>query len=302
MMIKMMRNDYLRIGNVWDALTSDGVFTYLNRYNVPWKTEGIAASLDLLYHGNHGFMITSPIVDRLLTENGNLSPASKEKLAKACFDKFHKNWEEIWEVLQAEYNPIENYRMVEEGTDVDTGSITDSADHTGSDTMTNAGTVLTENSKDETVGVNSDIKTKTSGETKSDPGDVTNLRSGFNSSDYVADSKSTEAQGIVSLDPDKNYSETKGDESANFTHTTAGADENFTRVTDSTSHTQSYDSTLTSTKEFNDVTKTHNFTRSGNIGITTSQQMQQSSLELWKYNYFEQVMRDIDTVLTCRMY
>lgn len=43
-------------------------------------------------------------------------------------------------------------------------------------------------------------------------------------------------------------------------------------------------------------------TRSGNIGVTTTQQMLFSERELWKWNFFDQVYRDIDTVLSLPIY
>ena len=43
-------------------------------------------------------------------------------------------------------------------------------------------------------------------------------------------------------------------------------------------------------------------TRSGNIGVTTSQQLLQSEIELWEWNFFEQVFRDLDSVLTLKIY
>lgn len=63
-------------------------------------------------------------------------------------------------------------------------------------------------------------------------------------------------------------------EAGNETHTTAEADKNII---------------------------TH--TRSGNIGVTTSQQMQQSSIDLWNgWNLFEQIFTDVDKVLTLPIY
>lgn len=44
-------------------------------------------------------------------------------------------------------------------------------------------------------------------------------------------------------------------------------------------------------------------TRSGNIGVTTSQQMLQSERDLWKWNFFENVVfQDLDRVLTLCVY
>lgn len=43
-------------------------------------------------------------------------------------------------------------------------------------------------------------------------------------------------------------------------------------------------------------------TRSGNIGVTTSQQMAQSDLDLWRWNFFYEVFSDIDKVFTISTY
>jgi hypothetical protein len=47
---------------------------------------------------------------------------------------------------------------------------------------------------------------------------------------------------------------------------------------------------------------TERTTRSGNIGVTTSQQMAQSSIDLWKWNYFYDIFRDIDSIFTITTY
>lgn len=43
-------------------------------------------------------------------------------------------------------------------------------------------------------------------------------------------------------------------------------------------------------------------TRKGNIGVTTTQQMMQSEIELWKWNFYRSVFKDIDSVLTLKIY
>lgn len=43
-------------------------------------------------------------------------------------------------------------------------------------------------------------------------------------------------------------------------------------------------------------------TRSGNIGVTTTQQMLSADRELWKWNYFDQIYRDIDSVIALSFY
>ena len=43
-------------------------------------------------------------------------------------------------------------------------------------------------------------------------------------------------------------------------------------------------------------------TRSGNIGVTTSQQMIESERKLWDYNIFKTIYEDVDSILTLSIY
>lgn len=43
-------------------------------------------------------------------------------------------------------------------------------------------------------------------------------------------------------------------------------------------------------------------TRKGNIGVTTSQQMLNSELELRTFDFYTRIMNDVDSVLCCRLY
>lgn len=54
-----------------------------------------------------------------------------------------------------------------------------------------------------------------------------------------------------------------------------------------------------SVKAANEREKT---TRSGNIGVTTTQQMLTAERDLWVWNYFDQIYKDVDTVLALAIY
>lgn len=97
---------------------------------------------------------------------------------------------------------------------------------------------------------------------------VEHKRSGYNSSTYEPDSQDTQTT-LVKGSPDENY----------------------TNATNSTT-----DSLSTS----NEGSRT--LTRSGNIGVTTSQQMIESELKLREYNINKMMYDDIDTILTSSLY
>lgn len=57
------------------------------------------------------------------------------------------------------------------------------------------------------------------------------------------------------------------------------------------------DSSRGAVTEDNSGTESYELHRSGNIGVTTSQQMLQSERELWTWNYFDQIFKDLDSEL-----
>lgn len=54
--------------------------------------------------------------------------------------------------------------------------------------------------------------------------------------------------------------------------------------------------------ETKDINTDRTLKRSGNIGVTTSQQMIESERQLWLWNFFENVFSDIDKVLVLKIY
>ena len=62
---------------------------------------------------------------------------------------------------------------------------------------------------------------------------------------------------------------------------------------------------LTDTETGTDVTageNTRKLTRTGNIGTNTFQNLLKQERDLWMYNFFEQVFKDVDSVLTIPIY
>lgn len=116
---------------------------------------------------------------------------------------------------------------------------------------------------DVTTRKGSDTLTMTGTNTDALTGATENEVSAFNSSDYSGNTK--------------NEQSTTNTETRNMTDTT----------THDTADTLDGERTLT---------------RSGNIGVTTSQQMLQSEIELRKWLYFNSVFNDIDTILTLSIY
>lgn len=134
------------------------------------------------------------------------------------------NWERVYNALFSEYNPIENYRMVEN------------------------------EDKDNHIETNSNITMSgTSSETTANERKF----NGFNSSEP------------------KLVESNNGSSSGSNSQTTAGSKES----------------------NYSDSNEDRELTRSGNIGITTSQQMIESEVNLRKHKFLNIVYADIDKLL-----
>ena len=122
----------MKLNEAYPSWTSgEGVFSKLEQlsdYTTPWNGVIKAVALDLQYHGNHsGSKETSPLVDSLLSLNGELQLNDFKILSTVIESMYHKNWGKLWDTLSITYSALENYKMDEElkSTDTDTGTVSD---------------------------------------------------------------------------------------------------------------------------------------------------------------------------------
>lgn len=213
--------------------------------DAPWASGDYAASsddierLDVLYVFQHsGDKYVVPLMKMFLDENGKLTDTSLPEAADMALALWKKKWTALWEVNNAEYDPIENYRMEEHEETVPTGTETTTDAMTGTDTTRTQGTAANNETASSVYGFNS---------TDPVPASVTNQKSDFSAG-------------------------------TTFGHTN------------------------TETKAFTNRKDTRDLTRSGNIGVTTSQQMLQSSIELQRWNFWLQVFEDLDATFCLDCY
>ena len=237
------------------GFSGNGVFTDLQTLDVPWKELNYYGSLDVVYYSLSGEKTVSNIILKRVDSNSHLDNANRLAIANSLYTMFGVKWSKLWDTLSFEYNPIENYRMVEEesisgslaNTSTDTGTI----DRDGDNSRTDTGTI----DRDGTIA------------------DISNKVYGFNSSNSVNSDTSTNT-----VDNTEEHNLTFGDTiDETETHNLTFTDERYTSTG-------------------------RELTRSGNIGVTTSQQMITSERKLWDWIYFEKVFEDIDSVLCLDIY
>lgn len=247
-LIDVFPNYYIGDG-IFDALCtidSDGDF--------PWLT--FSGVLDIEYIGNHsGEKTVGPLIDRFIKMNRNadqenpytLTTAQKTSLANILKVKFGNKWKRLYAVEQAEYEPIENYRLEE----LETPDIT--RKHSVSDDYIKTNERKTKTDFDVITTSNTDASTY-----------------GFNSNSPVPTSEASGDSTVRTIGEANNNVVTDTETQTGYTQTTE--------------------------------TGTRTLTRSGNIGVTTSQQMLESEIALWQWNFIESVYADIDTILTIQIY
>ena len=336
----------------YSPATNQGIFYYLQQLDIPWKEKNISTQLDYFYHLNRsGNKITSPLIDSFMDSNCEIASTDIQELANIIYSLFGQTWSRMWDVYNAEYNPLNNYDMTEtlektvETTygklqtrtddllETQTNDLTETRRGNQSETRTDD---LTETLTHDTTETRTDdlLATKriNNSETRTDDLTITETPEQTKTTlESVYGFNSVEGQ------PSREVNETNGGQ---FTKTQEGTvtteNENTETLENDGTVTNAKEGTETTTKEGtvttenentetleNDGTVTrentgtqeiqdsgtdteetgHTLTRYGNIGVTTSQQMLQSEIALWEWNFFKSVVfPNVDGVLTIALY
>ena len=188
-------------------------------------------------------------------------------------NKHYRTFEKWINALAIDYNPLENYDRMEEWSDsgsrTNTGTVSDSGTRTNTGTVSDSGSrTNTGTQSTETIG--NDNFTGSGNSTSSDE------ISAYNSNSFQNDKKNTTNSS--------NSSETNT--TTNSTRTDNLTESNSNTRTDNLSESNSN----TRTDNLSEKTNSNRIGRAhGNIGVTTSQQMLQSELDIAKWNIYEQI-------------
>lgn len=258
--------------------SDNSLFLAFRNMGVPWEiSPTILDDLYLVHSGNKELF--SPFENMAVSYIGTI-----------LWAKHIKNWEHLYKLVSAEYNPINNYDMTENLTEKNNGSNSNENKSTVTDvsreTLTNG---MTDNRTETTSGTNT---TNTNDTTK------INTSGNNDNSVYAFDSASASPNETSSASATETHSggvnttETLG---TSITHT-GGTTENGSRDNNLT-HNGTNESNGTTSNEL-----TRTLTRVGNIGVQTTSDMIGKEISLWVWNFFETVFNDIDNDLTISVY
>ena len=320
-----------------DWKSGSGIFSSLAEVGeVPWADDAESEILDIEYFGNRsGGKFVAPVIINLLGDDESLSDANRTILAKIIWTKYKEPWSRLWATNIVAYNPIHNYDMTEtrhlereDSEDEDeTRTSVDSTTHGKKvdDTITHGKTLNDTTTHGKTVEDSTDHgKTVASGRGTEDASseitthgktiDAVDGLWGLNSGkDSKPSDKSTTVEGgstSVTGQKSEGVSELTSEGGTTVETTTEGGTTQQVQTEGGSTRDVSQESGTTRT----DVTESNSrdlgaervedetLRRSGNIGVTTSQKMVASEREIWLWNFFDQVYKDIDSVLALPFY
>lgn len=297
-------NDYVtEYQNIFDTRDSESMARLFSATQAQMSSE-----LDLLYGA---LLVNIHSIGDSTADITNLRMKTS-LVYNMMLDKYTK----MQSLFSIEYAPLENYNMIESGSDSVTGSnggsssVTDSGSNretrdlatsftsTGQDETTNSNTLthnttdtLTHNTTDTTTFGHKVATTGSSSSTLDNSSTDTvapfDSDTFFNNSQTTGSSSNTGTDSSNVTNSGQDSTQVTGSDTTAHTGTesTSSSSVTDTTKTDSGTNTGTVDiaTSAQSSSTYNDnksENTTHNLTRHGNVGVTTSQQMLQSELEL----------------------
>ena len=241
--------------------------------------------------------------DSLYTDVTNMIATLKTDIA-TLFDSRKYTWGKLYETTLLEYNPIENYSMTEREN-----TTTDSTVTQGAQTFTDTNDYgLISVTKSEILGAQTNTETATMGEQAKlttmnigeqvTEGSTINETAPYSSEGYQSDTKSIDS---VTSGAKSDSTQEHNDSYTNTNEQTFGAKDNtYTSTTDGRKDILKKE--IGSKSDTNNSTNNRELTRSGNIGVTTSQQMLESERHVAMFNFVQIVAHEVVRLISSDMY
>ena len=201
--------------------------------------------------------------------------------------KNYRTFDKWVKALDIEYDPLYNYDRTEEYTDTHSGSFNNSRNESGTN-----GNTRTDNLSQSDDHTRTDNLTMTNNLSDTNDVTLTHSEKAYNDSNYVGTTQDVTDQdeshtGTVT---NTGTQRTAGTTSNTGTQRTAGTTSNTGTQRNAGSDTGNFSTNTSGTENgTDDYTNIHKARLFGNIGVTTSQQMLQSELDIARWNMYEHI-------------
>lgn len=241
--------------------------------------------------------------DTLYTDVTNLLTTLKADIA-TLFDSRKYTWGKLYETTLLEYNPIENYSMREtESATTEATSVQGAQTNTDTNDYGAVSTAKTEllgsqtNTETATMGEQAKLTTMNIGEQVTE-GSTINETAPYSSEGYQSDTKSIDS---VTSGAKSDSTQEHSNAYTNTNEQTFGAKDN-TYTTTIDGRKDILKKEIGSKSDTNNSTNNRELTRSGNIGVTTSQQMLESERQVAMFNFIQIVAHEVVRLISSDMY
>lgn len=289
----------------------NGLWTHIN-YDFPDIFDIDASQLDILFLSSYSMRTPAPILHVLHDDTVQLPLSSQEmdSLAGIIIGMYKHKWDKLMEVATAEYDPIHNYydsltETIEYSENVDNSkSASGSHNDTRTDNLTETRNLTNTNTDTyNRTDASTDTRTITETHNMSNSGSNSDNNNvfGFNSASAVGESTSSGTNS--NLESGSITTEHSGTLSTSQTGTIGSSGSEGGTISN-TGTQQNIGSNTNSETGSNDTVgeKTRDYTKTGNIGNISTQKLLNEELELWKYNFICEIMRDVAGLITLPIY
>lgn len=275
-----MRNRRENLTKIKEILTpTTDLFNYID-YDLT-GTSLTTQMLSFLFYSKSANRWCSPFIDNFIEENDGekeISEQSLQMIGRYVKGILQPNWDKFKAVTLEEYDPIHNFssNTVETISDEKSNTRTDNLTRTDNTTRTDSFTNT--NQRVEEIDTTEQVD-------KSDNSSGESGVYGFNSNDSVG-TDTNNSELLSNVTTDKSGSVTTTDSGSN-----GGTSRNTGTVTNT--GTQSDSGTFGRERET---------TQTGNIGNLSTQKLLTEEIELWQWNFAEQIVTDVMRLLTLSIY
>lgn len=275
-----MRNRRENLTKIREILTpTSNLFGYIN-YDLT-GTSLTSQMLSFLFYSRSANRWCSPFIDNFIEEDDGekeISEQSLQLLGNYIKGILEPKWDRLKAVNLEEYDPIHNFlsETVETISDEKANTRTDS--NTRTDNTTRTDSFTSTNERVEEIDTTETVE-------KSDNSNGESGVYGFNSDDSVGSDTNT-SELLSNVTTDKDGSVTTTDSGTN-----GGTSRNTGTVTNA--GTQSDSGTYGREREV---------TQTGNIGNLSTQKLLTEEIELWQWNFAEQMVADVIHLITLDIY
>lgn len=292
-----------------------GLFSRMD--SPPWGDAYNADDLDLEFFSKYNDKPVAPILETFYTDNG-ISETNLNRISNLLLNKFKTQWERKFNLLSINYDPTKNFELNETGTNetVERNTDTISTTNTGTNSNTTTNTdshTEGETGTSDTTTTNNMTELNTGTDTlkiddkskRTITNDNENAVYGFNSVNKVPnDTHNSNSED--NFEDDRTDARTLNLNKTNNGTGETGVEFETNKTTEGTSNQKSdgeFSNTTTGSNVKN-IDNTTNFTvtRKGISSAYTVQKLIESEIDLWKWNFMDDVFNDVASVITLPIY